>query len=134
MGRISVADIGMEATSDLRRMERPRLRLPGADGQKYTRGYVALLAGEMPGAIALAASAAVRAGAGYVRLVAPRPVGETPSAVVQSSGLDTLADERVDVVAVGPGLGRGKERSEEHTSELQSLMRSSYAVFCLKTK
>src|SRR3546814_9589444 len=25
-------------------------------------------------------------------------------------------------------------RSEEHTSELQSLMRSSYAVFCLKTK
>src|SRR3546814_6538690 len=26
------------------------------------------------------------------------------------------------------------ERSEEHTSELQSLMRSSYAVFCLKQK
>src|SRR3546814_6596844 len=30
-------------------------------------------------------------------------------------------------------LGR-RERSEEHTSELQSLMRNSYAVFCLKTK
>src|SRR3546814_3808819 len=28
----------------------------------------------------------------------------------------------------------GKRRSEEHTSELQSLMRSSYAVFCLKNK
>src|SRR3546814_3108134 len=28
----------------------------------------------------------------------------------------------------------GKKRSEEHTSELQSLMRSSYAVFCLKKK
>src|SRR3546814_3121572 len=27
-----------------------------------------------------------------------------------------------------------KERSEEHTSELQSLMRTSYAVFCLKKK
>src|SRR3546814_3896384 len=27
-----------------------------------------------------------------------------------------------------------QERSEEHTSELQSLMRISYAVFCLKTK
>src|SRR3546814_1212152 len=27
-----------------------------------------------------------------------------------------------------------KERSEEHTSELQSLMRISYAVFCLKKK
>src|SRR3546814_3381075 len=29
---------------------------------------------------------------------------------------------------------RLRERSEEHTSELQSLMRSSYAVFCLKKK
>src|SRR3546814_10788918 len=28
----------------------------------------------------------------------------------------------------------GAERSEEHTSELQSLMRNSYAVFCLQTK
>src|SRR3546814_2373279 len=29
-------------------------------------------------------------------------------------------------------IGDGKVRSEEHTSELQSLMRKSYAVFCLK--
>src|SRR3546814_7617887 len=29
---------------------------------------------------------------------------------------------------------RAATRSEEHTSELQSLMRTSYAVFCLKTK
>src|SRR3546814_5499337 len=29
---------------------------------------------------------------------------------------------------------RGTNRSEEHTSELQSLMRISYAVFCLKKK
>src|SRR3546814_1907171 len=29
---------------------------------------------------------------------------------------------------------RGKWRSEEHTSEIQSLMRISYAVFCLKKK
>src|SRR3546814_8452083 len=33
-----------------------------------------------------------------------------------------------------PGAGRGFARSEEHTSELQSLMRISYAVFCLKKK
>src|SRR3546814_5062409 len=32
------------------------------------------------------------------------------------------------------GNGRGRDRSEEHTSELQSLMRTSYAVFCLKKK
>src|SRR3546814_14245028 len=32
------------------------------------------------------------------------------------------------------GITRAKQRSEEHTSELQSLMRISYAVFCLKKK
>src|SRR3546814_9291208 len=32
------------------------------------------------------------------------------------------------------GLYHGRNRSEEHTSELQSLMRISYAVFCLKKK
>src|SRR3546814_5688050 len=31
-------------------------------------------------------------------------------------------------------LSGGQQRSEEHTSELQSLMRISYAVFCLKKK
>src|SRR3546814_6601548 len=31
-------------------------------------------------------------------------------------------------------FGHGLPRSEEHTSELQSLMRISYAVFCLKKK
>src|SRR3546814_9245803 len=36
---------------------------------------------------------------------------------------------------IGPGSGAGgRGRSEEHTSELQSLMRISYAVFCLKKK
>src|SRR3546814_7039315 len=34
----------------------------------------------------------------------------------------------------GEGLGALEARSEEHTSELQSLMRISYAVFCLKKK
>src|SRR3546814_3162612 len=33
-----------------------------------------------------------------------------------------------------PFFGRPAYRSEEHTSELQSLMRISYAVFCLKKK
>src|SRR3546814_6300562 len=33
-----------------------------------------------------------------------------------------------------PSAQAGRTRSEEHTSELQSLMRISYAVFCLKKK
>src|SRR3546814_1787977 len=48
-------------------------------------------------------------------------------------------DEECDVVLVRDEAGfeqhrRGIGRSEEHTSELQSLMRISYAVFCLKNK
>src|SRR3546814_10797920 len=35
---------------------------------------------------------------------------------------------------VGQGHQYSPQRSEEHTSELQSLMRISYAVFCLKKK
>src|SRR3546814_9235457 len=34
----------------------------------------------------------------------------------------------------GGGCAPADRRSEEHTSELQSLMRTSYAVFCLKKK
>src|SRR3546814_2126857 len=54
-----------------------------------------------------------------------------------------LADAKVPVAraryagrtaAASPATGLMKRRSEEHTSELQSLMRSSYAVFCLKKK
>src|SRR3546814_6384404 len=47
--------------------------------------------------------------------------------------------DRVAIVSRGPALSLanrqpGESRSEEHTSELQSLMRISYAVFCLKKK
>src|SRR3546814_3026912 len=37
-------------------------------------------------------------------------------------------------VELGVVIGSTARRSEEHTSELQSLMRISYAVFCLKKK
>src|SRR3546814_9635359 len=39
-----------------------------------------------------------------------------------------------EAAAIGLTFGIGGARSEEHTSELQSLMRISYAVFCLKKK
>src|SRR3546814_8406376 len=48
---------------------------------------------------------------------------------VASSARRSLA-----VVSVLGGGGAARPRSEEHTSELQSLMRISYAVFCLKKK
>src|SRR3546814_1890745 len=40
----------------------------------------------------------------------------------------------VHAVAAASGPAQSDDRSEEHTSELQSLMRISYAVFCLKKK
>src|SRR3546814_8458026 len=67
------------------------------------------------------------------------------------AALDLIAEQGVSAVAVEPlarrlGVTKGSfywhfpsreallVRSEEHTSELQSLMRISYAVFCLKKK
>src|SRR3546814_4660885 len=44
-------------------------------------------------------------------------------------------DDRIGAFVAGDdGGAAGRDRSEEHTSELQSLMRISYAVFCLKKK
>src|SRR3546814_1412153 len=56
------------------------------------------------------------------------------------SGINLLvpwdADRPVQASCAQPLAERSREavRSEEHTSELQSLMRISYAVFCLKKK
>jgi hydroxyethylthiazole kinase-like uncharacterized protein yjeF len=107
MGRIVVADIGVETSSRLRVVDRPSVRAPGPDDHKYTRGYVLVIGGAMPGAAALAAGAAARSGAGYVALVGEG--GTVPNAVVRrpAEALDEmLADRRVNAVLVGPGLGR----------------------------
>src|SRR3546814_7347264 len=57
-------------------------------------------------------------------------------AIAQNSEFGWFLRWRIEhlTVAIEP-LARGLgDRSEEHTSELQSLMRISYAVFCLKKK
>src|SRR3546814_2031593 len=54
-------------------------------------------------------------------------VDEAFRAISGVEGLDLFPDRQ-------SRLGEPRPRSEEHTSELQSLMRLSYAVFCLKTK
>src|SRR3546814_7674063 len=62
-----------------------------------------------------------------------------PQVTAGTGGCDSRAPRRAGRPADRPGgLGRraglGHPRSEEHTSELQSLMRISYAVFCMKKK
>src|SRR3546814_9206038 len=49
-------------------------------------------------------------------------------------GRDPPDGQRLRARRPQPGAGVMTKRSEEHTSELQSLMRISYAVFCLKKK
>src|SRR3546814_3833282 len=83
------------------------LRLALAKAQAVARG---------PDEIVLAGDTCVGAG----RRILPK--ADTPEMVRQC--LELLSGRRHDVWS----------RSEEHTSELQSLMRISYAVFCLKKK
>ncbi|HEX8623961.1 MAG TPA: NAD(P)H-hydrate dehydratase [Allosphingosinicella sp.] len=113
MGRIVVADIGIEAESRLSLIERPILRRPGPDDHKYTRGSLLVVGGEMPGAAALAAHAAARSGAGYVTLVGEG--GSVPNAVVRKPAValdEAMSDLRVKVILVGPGLGRDSEAAD----------------------
>src|SRR3546814_5836577 len=65
------------------------------------------------------------------------PLDEVPDPVFADRMLgDGVAIDPTDgrLVAPGDGTIESVHRSEEHTSELQSLMRISYAVFCLTKK
>jgi hydroxyethylthiazole kinase-like uncharacterized protein yjeF len=103
-GRLVVADIGIDAEEVWREIGPPQLPPLDPGGHKYSRGLVHALAGMMPGAIALAAKAAARAGAGYVRVSTSKPVDGLPSSIVQMDSAP-VNDERIGCLLVGPGLG-----------------------------
>lgn len=110
LGRVVLGEIGVPSKSDLRALGRPKLDAPAPDDHKYSRGYVLVSGGAMAGAASLTADAAIRGGAGYVALAGPdHPEG--PLALVYRLAADPrtlgdlLDDERVDVAAIGPGLG-----------------------------
>ena len=103
-GRVVLADIGISAETDWREIGQPELPRLDPQGHKYDRGLVHALAGTMPGAIALAATAAARAGAGYVRVSTGQPIAALPSAVVQVETAE-VSDPRIGCLLVGPGLG-----------------------------
>src|SRR3546814_3363312 len=92
-----------------------------------------LRAGQQPGAgaavLAVAAAAAERV-AGRRRSGADGAV-RAVRAGLAAGAVEHVPDQPLRSVRPAPGLA---PRSEEHTSELQSLMRISYAVFCLKKK
>src|SRR3546814_4217262 len=110
------------------------LRTIGADGEKLG-GRIAAIAEETGEPVTLIG---VSLGGIMARFAAQRwpdqvrevitvasPFAGNPRATNLWRTYEWLTGERVD---------SPRQRSEEHTSELQSLMRISYAVFCLKKK
>src|SRR3546814_5534271 len=86
----------------------------------YTTLFRSILAGRRPGAVDALAAAH----------------GVADKCLVRVAGRPMIAHvlESAAVSGAGKIFVSTHHRSEEHTSELQSLMRISYAVFCLKKK
>ena len=104
-GRVVLAGIGIEAAGDWFEIGPPMLPTLDPEGHKYTRGMVHCVGGAMVGAVALGATAAYRAGAGYVRIGADSYVPNGPAAVVQGQE-GRLDDRHIGALLVGPGLGK----------------------------
>ena len=108
-GQVAVADIGLGAIeAHTHRIGRPRLTPPDHNANKYSRGKLVVLAGDMPGASLLAALAGQRAGAGYVELLGSAGDAAPHSLVRRAWSEHALEDERIGAMVVGPGLGLGK--------------------------
>src|SRR3546814_8986422 len=107
-------------------------------GAAVARGFLSAPADPLP-AIDDTVLAAVRRGAWFAFNLSGGK-DSTASAHAAIALLDALGHPRDRRIAIHADLGRAEwrstpaMRSEEHTSELQSLMRISYAVFCLKKK
>jgi len=119
-GEIAVADIGLETAETEHRLVTPEIlaEVPRRSSRdnKYTAGHVLVVGGSrgMTGAPALAARAALRADAGYVTIAAPAeslPILETLVLEAVKRPLEQAfeAAAKAKALAVGPGLGRGKE-------------------------
>jgi NAD(P)H-hydrate epimerase len=136
-GEVVIADIGIPAAV-VEQVDGPRIELvtkdalrplipPRApDAHKGDFGRVLLIAGSVgkTGAAALAAEGALRSGAGLVTVACPRsclpiiaahgreymtePLDETPTGTVDFAAAETVLGLTADVIALGPGLGRGE--------------------------
>jgi hydroxyethylthiazole kinase-like uncharacterized protein yjeF len=112
-GQVAVADIGLGAiTAPLHRIARPALAAPGHKANKYSRGKLVVLAGDMSGASQLAALAGQRSGAGYVELLGAEGNAPPHALVRRAWSMKAIDDDRIAAIVVGPGLGRGRAARE----------------------
>lgn len=122
MGERRLVPIGVADQADAAKLiARPELSAPAANAHKYTRGLLVILGGEMPGAALLAAQAAMRSGAGYVKLLASHSHPDAPASLVidESDLKGALSDERIDALLIGPGLGRSDDAADRLRLALQ---------------
>jgi hydroxyethylthiazole kinase-like uncharacterized protein yjeF len=120
IGQRRLVDLGIGETAGAGLLApRARLRAPAADAHKYTRGLLAVVGGEMPGAAMLSARAAMHGGAGYVKLLAEARCAGPDDLVIDDAPLaEAMEDSRIAAKLVGPGLGR----SEAAKARLQACL------------
>ena len=104
MGRLVLADLGIDVGSAWFEIGEPELPGLAPDAHKYSRGLVHALAGTMPGAITLAANAAARSGVGMVRVSTAKGLAGLLRSIVEV-GDAKLGDPRIGCILVGPGMG-----------------------------
>jgi hydroxyethylthiazole kinase-like uncharacterized protein yjeF len=108
-GQVAVADIGLGSIDHrTHRIVRPRFAVPPHDANKYSRGKLVVVAGDMTGASLLSALAGQRSGAGYVELLGSEAEAAPHALVRRAWSERALDDPRISAIVIGPGLGRGK--------------------------
>jgi hydroxyethylthiazole kinase-like uncharacterized protein yjeF len=121
-GEVEVADIGLEQSGTKHRLvtdEILRLVPRKREGDTKYSAAVLVVGGSpgLTGAVCLAAEAAFRADAGYVAVAVPKaslPVVEVRLLEAVKAPLDRVDElaERAKALAIGPGLGRGRDERE----------------------
>ena len=131
MGAKRLVPIGIAAERNAACLSAPPVfSAPARSAHKYSRGMLAVVAGEMPGAAVLAALAAQHGGAGYVKIYAGEdddPIPVPPSLVVDhGSFVHPTYDHRIDGFVIGPGLGR----SEKARARLEWVLACDLPTVC----
>src|SRR3546814_4819984 len=87
--------------------------------------------GKLEKSSGLAALSATISTASEIMMLVMKPMSRTMAGIGTTMNITSIS---VAIGNIAPLAAPIHNRSEEHTSELQSLMRISYAVFCLKKK
>lgn len=121
-GTVRLVDLGLAGVSQPATgvLARPWIEAPGALTHKYTRGTVTVVAGSMPGASILCATAALRAGAGYVSLVGAEQPGGPAALVHRPFDPVALYGSSGGTIVIGPGLGRNQAAQRKLAAALDA--------------